>query len=141
MMLVCVDTNVMLSAFARNSPSAPLFDAIASGKLAIAVSTSILLEYEEISQQQGGPAFAEKILRMIALVATVHETVHFSAPAFEFATVPADADDNKFADCAIATHADFVITHDRHFSTLANAGYKPQPITPEKFITRHLNKA
>jgi hypothetical protein len=32
-MLVCVDTNVMLNAFARNSASAPLFDAMFSGKL------------------------------------------------------------------------------------------------------------
>ena len=52
-MLVCVDTNVMLSAFARNSPLVPLFDAIAAGRLPIAVSTSILYEYEEIGQQTG----------------------------------------------------------------------------------------
>ena len=130
MMLVCVDTNVMLSAFARNSALAPLFDAITSGRLSIAVSTSILLEYEEISQQQGGPAFAEKIMRMIALVSTVHQTVYFAAPSFEFASVPADADDNKFADCAIVTHADFVITQDRHFTTLANAGYKRRNFFP-----------
>ena len=75
MMLVCVDTNVMLNSFARNSALTPLFVAITSGRNAIAVSTSILLEYEEISQQQGGPAFAEKVMRMIALVSTVHGTV------------------------------------------------------------------
>ena len=54
--------------------------------------------------------------------------------------MPADPDDNKFADCAIATHADYVITQDRHFSTMANAGYKPQPITPEEFIRSYLNE-
>lgn len=32
----------------------------------------------------------------------------------------------------------FVITQDRHFTTLANAGYKPQPISPEAFIRSHL---
>jgi putative PIN family toxin of toxin-antitoxin system len=138
MMLVCIDTNVLLNAFARNSTFASIFDAITTGRLSIAVSTSILLEYEEISQQQGGPAFAGKIMRMIALVSTVHQTVHFAAPSFEFGTVPADADDNKFADCAIVTHADFVITQDRHFATLSNAGYKPQPISPEEFIRHHL---
>jgi uncharacterized protein len=139
-MLVCVDTNVMLSAFARNSPVVPLFDAITSGGLSIAVSTSILFEYEEIAQQQGGAAFAEKIMRMIALVSVVHQTVHFAGPTFEFGTIPADADDNKFANCAIVTHADFVITDDKHFASLANAGYKPQPISPIAFIERYLSR-
>lgn len=46
-------------------------------------------------------------------------------------------DDNAFTDCAIAAHADYVITEDRHFAPLANAGYKPQPITPEAFIERY----
>ena len=45
-----------------------------------------------------------------------------------------DPDDNKFTDCAITVHADYVITEDKHFAPLANAGYKPQPITPEAFI-------
>jgi uncharacterized protein len=137
-MLVCVDTNVMLSTFARNSPVVPLFDAITSGGLSIAVSTSILFEYEEIAQQQGGAAFAEKIMRMISLVSMVHQMVHFAGPAFEFGTIPADADDNKFANCAIVPHADFVITDDKHFATLANASYKPQPISPIPFIERYL---
>jgi putative PIN family toxin of toxin-antitoxin system len=135
-MLVCVDTNVMLSALARGSPLAPLFDAITSGRLELALSTAILFEYEEIAQQQGGASFAEKLMRMIALVASVHHTIHFVEPTFEFQTIPADADDNKFANCAIVAHADYVITEDKHFAPLANAGYKPQAILPLEFIER-----
>jgi predicted nucleic acid-binding protein len=44
-----------------------------------------------------------------------------------------DPDDNAFTDCSIAAHADYVITEDHHFTPLANAGYKPQPITPSAF--------
>jgi len=44
---------------------------------------------------------------------------------------------NAFTDCAIAAHADYVITDDRHFAPLANAGYKPQPITPQAFIEQY----
>jgi putative PIN family toxin of toxin-antitoxin system len=137
-MRVCIDTNVMLSALARGSPMLPLFDAIASGRLELAVSTAILFEYEEIAQQQGGASFAGKLMRMIALVASVHQTIHFSEPFFDFDTIPKDADDNKFANCAIAAHADFVITEDKHFSQLANAGYKPQPTSALEFIERYL---
>ena len=137
-MLVCVDTSVMLSALAKGSPLAPLFDAITAGKLAVAVSTPILFEYEEIAQRQGGAPFAEKLMRMITLVANIHKTVHFVEPAFEFHTIPADADDNKFANCAIVAHADYVITEDKHFAPLSNDGYKPQPIAPMEFISRYL---
>lgn len=138
-MRVCIDTNVMLSALARGSPTQPLFGAIATGKLELVVSTAILFEYEEIAQQQGGASFAEKLMHMFALVASVHQTIHFAEPSFEFNTIPTDADDNKFANCAIIAHADFVITEDKHFATLANAGYKPPPISALEFIERYLS--
>lgn len=138
-MRVCVDTNVMLSALAKGSPMVPLFDAITSGKLELVVSTAILFEYEEIAQQQGGALFAGKLMRMIALVASVHQTIHFAEPSYEFNTIPTDADDNKFANCAIIAHADFVITEDKHFAPLTNAGYKPQPVTALEFIERYLS--
>jgi hypothetical protein len=38
---------------------------------------------------------------------------------------------------AIAAHADEVITTDKHFAPLAEAGYNPQPITPEAFFARY----
>lgn len=47
-----------------------------------------------------------------------------------------DPEDNAFTDCAITIGADFVITEDKHFAPLANAGYKPQPIRPDEFIER-----
>ena len=52
-MLVVVDTNVMLSAFARQSPVAPLFRALAAGKIRMAVTAAIVLEYEEIAERRG----------------------------------------------------------------------------------------
>ncbi len=58
-------------------------------------------------------------------------------PHFQFQIVVNDPDDNQFTGCAIAAHADYLITSDRHFAPLADAGYKPQPITPEAFIEKH----
>ena len=65
-------------------------------------------------------------------------TIIHTNPAFRFQTIPADPDDNAFADCAIAAHADFVLTDDRDYRTLRNAGYKPQPISPEEFVAQYL---
>lgn len=55
----------------------------------------------------------------------------------QFHVMGEDPDDNAFTDCAIAAYADFVISEDHHFNLLANAGYKPQPITPSAFIHRY----
>lgn len=60
--------------------------------------------------------------------------------SFRFRLIAADAD-NKFADCAIAAEADFIITEDRHFDALFGSGYKPQPISPGEFIRRFLREA
>ncbi len=65
--------------------------------------------------------------------------VVFVNPHYQFQIIADDPDDNKFTDCAIAAHADYIITEDKHFAPLANAGYKPQPITPLEFIRLHLS--
>lgn len=49
-----------------------------------------------------------------------------------------DRDDDKFTDCPIAAHADFIITSDQDFNVLIGSRFKPQPIAPEEFIARHL---
>ena len=138
-MLVCVDTNVMLRVFARNSPIAPIFLALADGRLQLAVSTPILLEYREIIVRKGGPHFWAKLERWLDLADALHGNIRSISPSFHFHVVTADADDNIFTDCAIVADADYLITEDRHFEPLANAGYKPQPITPQEFIARFLD--
>lgn len=137
-MLVVVDTNVMISALARQSPIAPLFRAIAKGELRLAITSAIVLEYEEIAAERGGPAFAAKVIHWLSLVSESWSTVQQVHPSYQFRVISDDPDDNKFADCATTANADFIITRDTDYSPLANAGYKPQPITPEEFITRHL---
>lgn len=127
----------MLNAMSRHSPLVPLFRAITNGQLHLALSVSILLEYEEVAARQGGQSYAAKLMLWLSLVAQRQGTVLIE-PQFQFRIVSTDPDDNKFIDCAIAAHADFVITDDAHYAPLANAGYKPQPISPLKFMERHL---
>ncbi len=138
-MLVVIDTNMMLSAFARLSPTVPLFRALRTGRLRLAVTASIILEYEEIAAARGGVALAARTMHLLSLISAAYETIIVVNPAFQFRVITADPDDNKFTDCAITADADYVITEDAHFTPLANAGYKPQPITPMEFIRLHLN--
>ena len=32
--------------------------------------------------------------------------------------LPADSDDNKFVDCAVASDAEYIVTNDKHFNPL-----------------------
>ena len=137
-MLVVVDTNVMLSAFARQSPIARLFRALASGEIRMAVTAAIILEYAEIAGERGGPAFAARIMHWLSLVSVAYESVDVVQPSYQFRVISSDPDDNRFVDCAIVANADFVITNDTDYAALTNAGFKPQPIKPEDFIAKYL---
>ena len=39
-----------------------------------------------------------------------------------------DMDDNKFVDCAIATNANFIVTHDKDFNILKSIPFPTIPV-------------
>lgn len=140
-MTVVVDTNVLTGMAGIGHPHGQILDAWLAGRLQWAVSTDILAEYEEILGKLKGATKAARFLSFIQLWGAQHGTLLQVSPSYFFRTIQADRDDDKFADCAIAVHADYIITSDRHFAPLVGSGYKPQPITPEEFIARHLTPA
>ncbi|MFN0076107.1 MAG: putative toxin-antitoxin system toxin component, PIN family [Prosthecobacter sp.] len=135
-MTVCVDTNVLLQARATSHPYGVILDAFIFGSMRWAVSPSVMEEYREIILQKCGTA-AWRAMDALFEVLERRSIVVIVNPHFQFQVIANDPDDNKFTDCAITTGADYVITSDRDFASLANAGYKPQPITPEAFIERY----
>ena len=70
----------------------------------------------------------------------LHDNLRRVEPTYYWRLIAADPDDDKFADCAIAAEAEYVVTEDAHFAALKNSGHKPQPITPEAFIRDVLGK-
>ena len=103
-----------------------------------ALSTEILLEYEELIAREMGAAAVERLMQFIGFVDQTRSVIRRVSPSFRFHLITGDADDDKFADCAIAAEADFIITADSDFNVMRGSGYKPQPITPEEFIRVHL---
>ncbi len=138
-MTVCLDTGVFLQMFGRRQPFYRILRALLDGSIILAVSTEILLEYEEITVQLSGAERWRHVAAFLELLAQLHGNIRQIEPQYRFAVVVADPDDNKFCDCAIAAEADFVITEDIHFGALKSAGYKPQPIAPDEFIRLHLS--
>jgi len=138
-MTVCIDTNVVLGMFGRAAPWLRLRQGLLAGEFIWALSNDILFEYEEIAAREISTAHATQIGLFIELARQTRGRIQLVTPDFRFLTIPADADDDKFADCAICAHADYIITFDKHFQPMLGSGYKPQPITPEDFIRLHLS--
>jgi putative PIN family toxin of toxin-antitoxin system len=135
---VVLDTNTVLQMFGARSPLARLKDALLAGRVTVAVSTGIWLEYEEVVTRYAGAGVWTRVARIFALAEQLHGNVLHVEPSFHFQLIVADADDDKFADCAIAVGADFVITEDGHFDVLAASRHRPRAISPTEFIRRFL---
>ena len=133
-MTVCLDTNVFLQIFGRKQPFHRIFQELMDGRLTLAVSNEILLEYEEVTVKLSGTERWRQVVRLLELLAQLCNNVKQIEPSYRFGVITDDPDDNKFSDCAIAASADFVVTEDAHFAKLKHAGYKPKPITPQAFI-------
>ena len=137
-MRVCIDTNVLLRIFGQTHPFQPIKESLVSGRIELAVSNEILLEYEEIVTALSGWKRWREVETFLTRLFQLHANVLFLEPQFRFQVIVADPDDNKFVDCAIAAQTDFIITED--FKPLLGSGYKPRPITPANFIQHHLNE-
>lgn len=139
-MTVVVDTNVLVQLLGRATPFPALRRALEQGRMEWAVSTMVLMEYEEVVVRMAGAGAWEMAERMLELIRFLRGTIRQVSPTFRFRTITGDPDDNAFADCAIAAEADWIITSDHHFAALLGSGYKPQPIRPEDFIERFLSQ-
>src|ERR1019366_7845010 len=132
----CLDTNTVVQALAQYHPFHPILDAWVAGHLNWAVSTPILLEYEEVLTRLSGQARWRKLAKLMDLAELTVGNVLRVTPSFQFHVVTADPDDNIFTDCAITADADYLVTEDAHFSPLADAGHKPRPILPRQLIAQ-----
>jgi putative PIN family toxin of toxin-antitoxin system len=140
-MTVVLDTNVVLQARAAGHAFQVILEELLAGRFALAVSTAILLEYEEILTDRVGVARWRQFAATLDAIARWQNSVRRVEPAFRFHLITGDPDDDKFADCAIAVKAEWIVTEDVHFDVLKHSGHKPQPITPEAFIRDVLGQA
>jgi uncharacterized protein len=54
---------------------------------------------------------------------------------YHWRLIPADPDDDKFVDCAVAAQADYLVSNDKHFSVLAGVPFpKVRVLGGEEFL-------
>ena len=139
-MRVCLDTNIVVQIFGQSQPFRPIRDALVNGRIELAVSNEILLEYEEVITRLCGGKRWLQIEALFTRLFQLHANILFLDPQFRFRVIAGDPDDDKFVDCAIAAQADFIVTEDRDFQALLGSGYKPKPISPSDFVQLLLTK-
>lgn len=130
-MTVVLDTNILLVAVARNSALHLIFQKLIQAQFKLAVSTEILLEYEEILGRKLGEDAAKNVLFLLVnLPNLIRVETHFF-----WGLITKDPDDNKFIDCAIAANAKYIVSDDKHFKILNEIDFPPLTLlSGEKFV-------
>src|SRR5439155_15959317 len=97
-MIVCLDTNTVVQALPERHPFHPILNLWVAGGLTWAVSTPVLLEYEEVITRLSGPSRWRKLTRLMDLAEMTAGNLLRVTPTFRFQVVNADPDDNIFTD-------------------------------------------
>lgn len=131
--LIVLDTNCLLQALGIHSAYRRIWTDFLEGKYTLCVSNEIMHEYEEILKQRSSP----RASTMFMLVMNYAKNVVIKNPYFKFGLIKKDPDDNKFVDCAIACHAEYIVTDDSHFE---EATMSPFPIVKTKHLDEFLKE-
>ena len=110
-MKVVIDTNVLLSAIYPKSNNYWIRQALQKQQLTLCVTTDILDEYVEILEKFYDVGSANLLLSALEILPNI---IYINRYYF-WQLIPVDPDDEKFADCAIAAGAEYLVTNDRHF--------------------------
>lgn len=84
------------------------------GDYTLCISNEIIEEYAEVIARNISSRVSEAIIYAILTRPNVLRV----DPHFSFGLITADADDNKFVDCAIVSNARCIVTADKHFNAL-----------------------
>ena len=117
--LFVLDTNVILASIARKSRNSIIIDKLMNGDFEIAVTTDILLEYEEKIIEIFDKETADMFLEVLDILPNVHRIDIY----YRFLLIENDADDDKFADCAISAGVHYLVSDDRHYNILLTLGF------------------
>lgn len=111
---VVLDTNILLQIIPSRSDYHYIWNKILDGEIAVCISTEILLEYEEILSQR----IPRDIVLQILYNIQNHPKTIKVGNYVRWNVVEADADDNKYVDCAVAAGAKILVSDDKHLRIL-----------------------
>ncbi len=126
-----LDTNVFLVSLAPQSDYAIIFDSLIEGHFKMVVSTEIIAEYEEIIGRRYDQTTVNDVFELFLNLPNIIQKEH----SYRFLLIKSDADDDKFADIAIASNADMIVTDDKHYNILKETNFpKIQVVKAKEFV-------
>lgn len=132
-MKVVIDTNVLLMSMPKVARYRPIFDGLIKGDYQLAISEDIFQEYIEIIGMKTTAQIAQNFSELLMQL----ENVAINKIYFRWNLIEADADDNKFVDCAISANAKYIVSNDNHFKILKNIDFpKVDVISAEEFLNQ-----
>ncbi len=105
---IVLDTNVYISAALRGELAERILQLAASGRVCVITSSVIIDELSEKMRKRFGWS-ASQVKTLIQLLAGVTETI---TPTVSLNVITEDKDDNRILECAVAGHADLIISFD-----------------------------
>lgn len=127
---IVLDTNILLVVIPDTSYDHWIMEELIYQKFNLFISNDILKEYEEQLKLRYDYETADEIITSLLLLPNVFLVNIY----YKWNLISADKDDNKFADCAVASNAHYLVSNDRHFRILKNIPIpKINIITLEEF--------
>ncbi len=118
-MRLVLDTNIVASGLFWGGNPAQLLDAAQLGEIEIFTSRPLLAELASILPRSNfAKAIAASGLSIEDLVLGYAELATVVEPAQIAPTIEADSDDDQVLACALAAHADVIVSGDKHLHTL-----------------------
>ena len=115
---IVIDFNVLVSALSSKSNYHWLLELLLEEKFDLYITDEIFFEYEEVLKAKYSDTVATNFLTALKELPNVYFThVHFRW------NLISDADDNKFVDCYVAAGANYLLSHDSHFSVLKQIAF------------------
>jgi putative PIN family toxin of toxin-antitoxin system len=133
-MKVVLDTNVLISGIFFGGLPGRILNAWRSRKFQIAVSVEVLEEYIDVSERLTARYADIEYQGILGLIVENADLIQASA-----LTEPVcdDPDDDKFLACAVAAHAEIIVSGDR--ALLKASGYQGiQVMTPKDFVSEYV---
>ena len=132
-MRVVLDTNVLLSAlaFPGSKPDQVLLR-VRRGEVELFLSSCILAELERILRDTFRFTTHETDDRVTA----IRRMATIVVPKERIALVAAKDDDNRVLECAVAAHADYLVTGDKEHLLPLRSISAIQIVTPAAFLER-----
>ena len=114
-MNIVLDSNVILQVAFTEKPLKMVWEKLLTGAYTLCVTEDILFEYQEkVIDCFHNEQLANILINVLLNCPFVRRVETF----FRYNLIKADADDNKFVDCALACNAKYIVTENTHFNEL-----------------------